>query len=96
MEFGDRWIDLMRFCIVVVTLPLFSMTLMLDFFYSEEDRDGATLSPPFLLWLWTLAELNQLKGFKISDNVGDSVNLSHILYVDDTLNFCDVVKEQIL
>lgn len=83
----------MRFCIMSSHLPLFSFTRMLDFSIPKRIETGQLfVAYLFFMVVETLGELNWLKGCKISDNVGGSVDLSNILYVEDTLTNCDIDK----
>jgi len=38
---------------------------------------------------------NWIRGFSIKNRVNDTIELTHLLYADDTLVFCEAEQEQI-
>lgn len=36
-----------------------------------------------------------IKGFKVLNNVSSNLEITHLLYVDDSLVFCDTDEEQV-
>ncbi|XP_075079709.1 uncharacterized protein LOC142164900 [Nicotiana tabacum] len=41
-------------------------------------------------------QLQWIKGFNVDTNIGNSITMSHLLYADDTLIFCQPVTSQLL
>lgn len=74
------------------------MVLMLDFSIPKRIEIGQLfVALPFHSGYGDTRRVKLDKGFNVFDNVGGSVNLSHILYVDDSLIiFWDIDKEIIL
>jgi len=96
----------MKFC--VSTAP-FSVLVngSLDRFVSSSRglRQGNSLPPPllFLLVMEVLSRLLKKKeegdfihGFHVGLNNSEWVNISHLLFADDTILFCDVFREHLL
>ncbi len=71
---------------------------------SRDLRQGDPLSP--LLFLFIMEVLSRIlkiagergfiKGFQVGRTGNSSVNVSHLLYADDTILFCDAHPEQLL
>jgi hypothetical protein len=79
--------------------------LLVFFFYSSRGlRQGDPLSPLlFLLIMEVLSRMLRIavergfiKGFQVGRAVNTSVCVSHLLYADDTILFCDAHPEQLL
>lgn len=103
MGFGDRWIKWIKFNISTVKYSVLINRSPVGFFSAQRGlRQGDPLSPfLFILAMEGLSrmlnkakQLQWLKGFDIGRD--RAVNISHLLYADDTLIFCGADREQIL
>ena len=67
-------------------------------------RQGDPLSPMlFLVIMEVFSKMMKraegaalLRGFRVNGRRGGGVNVSHLLFADDTILFCDANEEQIL
>ena len=105
MGFGVRWGRWMKACITTIRLSVLVNGYPMGFFDSSHGlRKGIPLSP--LLFLLVMEELSRLlkgteeEGFLYSFQAGSHVqgglNNSHIIFVDDTVLFCNAFREQLL
>lgn len=91
MGFGSRWIRWMRACTSMVRFSVIVNGSLIGFFDSTRGlRQGDPLSP--LLFLLIIEVLSWM--LRKTDDSG--VFISHLLFADDTILFCDVDPEQIL
>jgi hypothetical protein len=95
--FGERWCSWIAHCISLVRFSVLVNGTPLGFFSSSRGlQQGDPLSP--LLFVIVMEALSKLfivfvhRGFLSSFSVGSSsnrvLNISHLLFVDDTLVFC--------
>ena len=105
MGFGVRWCRWIRTCISTVQFSVLFNGSPADFFGSLRGlRQGNPLSP--LLFLVMMEVFNKmikrveraglLRGFKADGRWGGRVCVSHLLFADDTILFCDANEEQSL
>jgi hypothetical protein len=105
MGFGSKWISWIRACISTVRFSVIVNGSPTGFFYSSRGlRQGDPLSPLlFLLIMEVLSRMLRrsvergfIKGFQVGRDLHSSVCVSHLLYADDTILFCDANPEQLL
>uniref|UniRef100_A0A2N9FC99 Reverse transcriptase domain-containing protein n=1 Tax=Fagus sylvatica TaxID=28930 RepID=A0A2N9FC99_FAGSY len=105
MGFGCKWISWMRACTSSVRFSVIVNGSPTGFFDSSRGlRQGDPLSP--LLFLMIVEVLSRMlrnavergfiKGFQVGRDGLPSVSVSHLLYADDTILFCDAHPEQLL
>jgi hypothetical protein len=102
MGFGSRWIRWIHMCISTVRFSIFINGTPVGFFNGSRGiRQGDPLSP--LLFLLVMEVLSCLlkkteeggfiRGFQVGAALGDRLKVSHLLYADDTILFCDACLE---
>ena len=102
--FSEKWRKWIRYCISTVKFSILINGSPSDFFGSFRGlRQGDPLSP--LLFdivmealsrmLDVAASIGYFLGFSVGSTVGPSVMVSHLLFADDTLIFCDADPSQI-
>ena len=96
--FSEKWRKWIRYCILTIKFSILINGSPSNFFGSSWGlRQGDLLSP--LLFdiviealsrmLDVTASAGQFSGFSVGRTVGPSVMVSHLLFADDTLIFCD-------
>ena len=102
MGFGSRWKSWIKTCISTVRFSIMINGSPSGFFGSSQGiRQGDPLSPLlFLLVMEVLSrmlrrteEAGLIRGFKASNVVEDGLSISHLLFADDTIVFCDAELE---
>ena len=102
MGFGSEWIRWMQACTYTVRFSVIVNGSPTGFFDSSRGlRQGDPLSPLlFLLIMEVLSWMMKkavggglLKGFQVGRSKESAVCISHLLYADDTILFCDVDPE---
>ena len=105
MGFWVRWCRWIRTCISTVQFSILFNGSLADFFGSSRGlRQGDPLSPMlFLVMMEVFIKMMKrvegtglLRGFKVDGRRGGRVCVLHLLFVDDTILFCDANEEQIL
>ena len=104
MGFGFRWRTWIRTCISTVRFSIMVNGSPSGFFRSSRGlRQGDPLSP--LLFLLIMEVLSQMlrrteegliRGFKAGKARGNGLSISHLLFADDTIVFCDAIPDQLL
>ena len=103
MGFGQKWIRWMKACVSTVRYSVIVNGSPTGFFDSTRGlRQGDPLSPLLFLvimevlsrMLGRTGERGFIRGFQASRT--DGLCVSHLLYADDTIIFCDANPEQLL
>ena len=104
MGFGDRWLSWIKWCISRASFSVLINGSPAGFCPSSRSlRQGDPLSPYlFVIGMEALSclinravEGNYLSSSSIADGRGEELAISHFLYVDDTLLFCEANKDQL-
>ena len=102
MGFGEKWGRWMKMCISTARFLVLINESLVGFFGSSRGlHQGDPLSPLlFLLVIEVLSRLLKrtedggiLSGFQANPNTRGGMHISHLLFVDDTILFCDASKE---
>ncbi|WMV08457.1 hypothetical protein MTR67_001842 [Solanum verrucosum] len=104
MGFGDKWVNWIKFCISTVKFSLIINGNPEGFFQSQRGlRQGDPMSP--FLFILVMEGLNsmirkarengRIRGFCANINMNNAMEVSHLLYADDSLVFCDAEVTQI-
>ena len=104
MGFGHRWINWMKWCCSTATFSILINGSPSGFFHSSRGlRQGDPLSPH--LFLFAMEALSQLlscarnggfiSGFRVGGRGREGLIMSHLLFADDTLIFCDAKADQL-
>ena len=102
MGFGDRWRRWLKTCVSTVRFSVLVNGSPTGFFGSSRGpRQGDPLSPLlFLLIMEVLScilkkteEGGFIQGFHLGSINSTSICVSHLLFVDDTILFCDASRE---
>ncbi|RVW33526.1 Vesicle-associated membrane protein 727 [Vitis vinifera] len=104
MGFGEKWIGWIRWCISTASFSVLVNGSPTGFFRSSRGlRQGDPLSPYlFVLGMEALSSLINravrggfLSGCRIGGREGVGIQVTHLLFADDTLVFCDDSQEQL-
>ena len=105
MGFGPKWIRWIWWCVLIIKFFVLVNGVPVGFFPSLRGlRQGDPLSPYlFVLGMEVLSILlrravagSLLSGCSFRGNEGSVLNISHLLFVDDTMVFCGASKDQML
>ena len=105
MGFGVKWRGWIKACVTSVHFSVLANGSPEGFFGSSRElRQGDPLSPlMFLLITEVLSRLlkkseecNLIQGFQVGSANSVGVRISHLLFADDTILFCDASREQLL
>ena len=105
MSFGVRWRGWIKACITIVRFSIIVNGSPVGFFESSRGlRQGDPLSPLlFLLIMEVLSRMLKktencglLRGFLVGPTNSIGVRISHLLFADDTILFCDASRDQLL
>ena len=104
MGFGSWWLSWIKWCISTASFSVLINGSPVGFFPSSRGlRQGDPLSPYlFVIRMEALrclmncaVEGNYLSSSRIADRRGEDLTISHLLYADDTLLFCEVDNDQL-
>ena len=105
MGFGLKWKGWIKACVTSVRFSILVNGSLEGFFGSFRGlRQGDPLSPLlFLLIMEVLSRIlkktkenNLIQGFHVGAVNSVGVRISHLLFADNTILFCDASKEQLL
>ena len=100
-----KWRGWIKACVTFVRFSVLVNGFPKGFFGSSRGlRQGDPLSPLlFLLIMEVLSRLlkkseecNHIRGFQVGSVNSIGVRISHLLFADDTILFCDAFREQLL
>ena len=103
--FGVKWCKWIRTCISTVQFSVLINEFPANFFDSSKGLRQRDLLSPMLFsilmevfsrMLKRAEKANLICGFKVEGKRGDGECVSHLLFADDTILFCDANVEQIL
>ena len=98
MGFEEQWAGWISWCISTMSFSVLVNGSPLGFFISSRGlRQGDSLSPYFfgigMEAFSSLINRAEREGFLLGCRVRDGVQLSHLMFVDDTLVFCEASQE---
>ncbi|RVW40734.1 Transposon TX1 uncharacterized 149 kDa protein [Vitis vinifera] len=105
MGFGPKWRKWIFCCLSTVRMAVLVNGTPTDFFSTFRGlRQGDPLSPYlFVLIMEALSSLISraeengfIRGFKATGRRGEGVSVSHLLFADDTLLFCEDDRDQLI
>ena len=105
MGFGEKWCSWIRTCISTVQFSMLVNGSPANFFGSSRGlRQGDLLSPMlFLVMMEVFSRMVKrmegarlLGGFRVDGRRGREECVSHLLFAEDTILFCEAAVEQIL
>ena len=103
MGFGWKWVRWIKWCITTASFFVIVNGSPTEFFNSSKGlRQGDPLSPylfvlgmeVFLILVDKAAVEGLISGYKFMDRSGEEVQVTHLLFANDTLVFCWDTKEQ--
>ena len=104
MGFGSRWMEWMWWCLSTAKFSVLINGVPEGFFSSSKGlRQGDPISPYlFVLGMEVLSALirravegNIISGCRLRGRGGMEMNVSHLLFADDTIIFCEARKEHL-
>ena len=104
MGFGEKWRRWMKFCVSTVRFSVLVNGSPLGFFGGTRGLcQRESLSPLFLLVMEVLSRLLKrteeggfIRDFQANSHSQGGLCISHLLFADDTILFCDATREQFL
>uniref|UniRef100_A0A0V0GTN2 Putative ovule protein n=1 Tax=Solanum chacoense TaxID=4108 RepID=A0A0V0GTN2_SOLCH len=105
MGFGSKWIRWIKYCIGTVKFSVLINRSPTGFFSSQRGlRQGDPLSPfLFILAMEGMSSLintakakDWIRGFQVQNRASNNLEITHLQYADDTLVFCEAVRNHFL
>lgn len=105
MGFGAKWIRWIKYCIGTVKFSVLINRSPTGFFSSQRGlRQGDPLSPfLFILAMEGMSSLintakakDWIRGFQVQNRARNNLEITHLQYADDTLVFCEAVRNHFL
>ena len=105
MEFGLKWLEWVKWCTSTASFSVLFNGTPTSFFQSSKGlRQGDPLSPYLFVigmevssyLLQHAIEDNFLSGCKFEGRGAEVLSISHLLYADDTVPFCEANQEQLM
>ena len=105
MGFGERWIKWIEWCISTVRFSVLINGSPSGFFQSSRGlRQGDPISPylfvitmeVFSCLLRRVISGGFLSGWRVRGREGEGILISHLLFADDTLVFCEESQDQLM
>ena len=103
MGFGEKWVGWIKWCISTASLCVLVNGTSTSLFQSSRGlRQGDLISPylfviamkVFNCLLKRAVDGGFLLGCTVKGRSGDGVQISHLLFADDTLVFCQATQDQ--
>ena len=104
MGFGSRWLSWIKWCISTASFSVLINGSPVGFFPSSRGfQQGDPLSPYLIVirmealscLINRAVDGNYLVGSRIVVGRGDNLSISHLLYADDTILFCEADNDQL-
>ena len=104
MGFGSRWLSWIKWCISTASFSVLINGSLVGFFPSSRGfQQGDPLSPYLIVirmealscLINRAVDGNYLVGSRIVVGRGDNLSISHLLYADDTILFCEADNDQL-
>ena len=102
MGFGEKWGRWMKFCVSIIRFSVLVNGSPMDFFGSTRGLcQGDSLSPllfPLVIEILSrllkrIEEGGFIRGFQANSRSQGGLHISHLLFADDTILFCDATRE---
>ena len=102
--FGAKWVNWVKRCISIASFSVLVNGSLVGFFNSSRGlRQGDPLSPylfiidmeVFSILMDKDASGGFLPGFKIADRLGEELQITHLLFEDNTLVFCNDSRDRL-